>query len=113
MTMSIASAKQPAATLGARLAVPWFTVLMLATVMAFADGFWMLSMRGATGAIERSDGAFTSWWRESTVSLPVFVVAVLGALLLAIRLFGPVLRTFSAVTAGVLLVAAAGTIAGI
>jgi hypothetical protein len=113
MTLSIDSAKQPADTLRPRLAVPWFTVLLLAAVMAYADGFWMLSMRGATGAIERSDGAFTAWWRESTVSLPVFVVAVLGALLLAIRLFGPVLRTFGTVAGAALLVALAGTVAGI
>jgi hypothetical protein len=93
--------------------VPWFTVLLLAAAMAYADGFWMLSMRGATGAIERSGGAFTSWWRESTVTLPVFVVAVLGASVLAIRLFGPVLRTFRAVASGVLLVAAASSVAGI
>jgi len=111
--MSIDSARPTAGRLPTRLAVPWFTVLLLAAVMAYADGFWMLSMRGATGAIERSDGAFTSWWRESTVSLPVFVVAVLGALLLAIRLFGPVLRTFSAVALGTLLVAMAGSVAGI
>ncbi len=113
MTLSIDSAKQPAATLGARLAVPWLTVLSLAAAMAYADGFWMVSMRGATGAIERSDGAFTSWWRESTVSLPVFVVAVIAALMLAMRLFGPVLRTFRAVAVGALLVALAGTVAGI
>src|SRR6478735_9023548 len=97
MTLSIDSAKQPTGRIDARLAVPWFTVLLLAAVMAFADGFWMLSMRGATGAIERSDGAFTSWWRESIVGLPVFVVAVLGAMLLAVRLFGPVLDNFKAV----------------
>ena len=111
--MSIDSAKQPTGRLDARLAVPWFTVLLLATVMAFADGFWMVSMRGATGAIERSDGAFTSWWRESIVSLPVFVVAVLAALLLAMRLFGPELRTFRAIAVGALLVAGAGTVVGI
>src|SRR6476619_4023341 len=111
--MSIDSARKTAGQRRGRLSVPWFTVLLLATAMASADGFWMLSMRGATGAIERSDGAFTSWWRESIVGLPVFVVAVLGAMLLAVRLFGPVLDNFKAVAGSVLLVALAGTVVGI
>ena len=31
----------------ARPTVPWWTVLPLAVVMAYADGFWMVSLRGA------------------------------------------------------------------
>ncbi|MGY2746491.1 hypothetical protein ACQCSU_02170 [Pseudarthrobacter sp. O4] len=93
-------------------AVPWLTVLSLAVVMAYADGFWMMSLRGAVGAIERTQEPFASWLRESTLVLPVFVVAVLGALTLALRLFGPVLRPSRTVLAA-LLVVAAGTAVGI
>ena len=91
--MSIDSARQPTEHARARLAVPWLTVLPLAIVMAYADGFWMVALRGAVGAIERTQEPFTSWWRESTLGLPLYVFAVLGALMLAMRWFGPVLRT--------------------
>lgn len=96
-----------------RLTVPWPTVLSLAAVMAFADGFWLISLQGAVGAIERSQEPFASWWRGSLLMLPVFIFAVLGALTLAMRWFGPVLRRPRTVMAAVLLVAVAGTIAGL
>ena len=89
------------------------TVVPLAVVMAYADGFWMISLRGAVGAIERTGEPFASWLRESTLALPVFVLAVLGALTLAVRWFGPVLRRPRTVVATALLVVAAGTLVGI
>lgn len=93
-------------------AVPWLTVLPLAVVMAYADGFWMTSLRGAVGAIERTQQPFASWLRESTLSLPLFVLAVLGALTLAARWFGPVLTKPKTIVASALLIVAAGTLAG-
>jgi hypothetical protein len=72
----------------------------------------MTSLRGAVGAIERTQGPFASWLRESTVILPVFVFAVLGALTMALRWFGPVLRA-QTVVATALMVSAAGTLVGI
>ncbi len=69
--------------------VPWLTVLPLAVVLAFADVFWVGSLRGAVGAIERTQSPFTSWLRESALSVPLFVLAVLGALTLALHRFGP------------------------
>jgi hypothetical protein len=95
-----------------RPAVPWLTVASLSVVMAYADGFWMMSLRGAVGAIERTEEPFASWLRESTLVLPAFVFAVLGALTLALRLFGPVLRRRSTVLTALLIVAA-GTAVGI
>ncbi|MBO1269111.1 hypothetical protein [Arthrobacter cavernae] len=80
--------------------------------MAYADGFWMISLRGAVGAIERTQGPFASWLRESTAALPVFVFGVLAALALALRWFGPVPSKPRTVMATGLLVAAAGTLAG-
>jgi hypothetical protein len=81
--------------------------------MAYADGFWMISLRGTVGAIERTQEPFTNWLRESTLALPVFVLAVLGALTLAAHRFGPVLRTTRTVVATALMVVAAGTMVGI
>ena len=50
-----------------RLGVPWLTVVALAAVLAYADGFWMTSLRGAVGAIERTQETVHRWWRESTL----------------------------------------------
>jgi hypothetical protein len=89
------------------------TVLPLAVVMAYADGFWMTSLRGAVGSIDRTQGPFASWARESTISLPLFVLAVLAAITLALRIFGPGRSTWRTVVATMLLVVAAGTLVGI
>jgi hypothetical protein len=94
-------------------AVPWLTVVPLAVVMAYSDGFWIVSLRGAAGSIERTQDPFASWLRESTLALPVFGLAVFGALTLAARWVGPVLRKPKTVVAAALLVVAAGTLVGI
>jgi hypothetical protein len=98
--------------LGARPGLPWSTVLPLAVVLSYADGFWMTSFRAATGAIERTQEPFTTWVRESTLALPVFVFAVLGSLALALRLFGRPGRPPRA-RAAALMVVAGATLAGI
>lgn len=111
-TMTVNSTWLPAVRQG-RPAVAWSTVLPLAAAMAYADGFWMLSARGAVGAIERTQAPFTSWWRESTLVIPFFVVAVLGAAVLALRWFGPAPRTPRATVATAALVVGLGSITGI
>ena len=111
--MSIESVANRPVTLQGRLAVPWLTVVSMAAVMAYADGFWMLSLRGAVGAIERTQQPFSSWFRESTLVLPLFALAVLGALTLGLRLFGSILQTARAVLVTGLLVALAGTLVGL
>jgi hypothetical protein len=104
--------EQPAAPV-ARSAVPWLTVIPLALVMAYADGFWVVSLRGAVGAIERTQTPFESWLRESTLLVPVFVFAVLGALTLTLRWFGPSLSRRKTMAGAALLIVAAGTLTGI
>jgi hypothetical protein len=106
-----ATTKSPAA-LATQLGVPWSTLLPLAAVMAYADGFWIVSLRGAVGSIERTQNPFTSWLRESTLALPLFVLAVLGAVTLALRLFGPRPHTAKTLPATAALIIAAGTLAG-
>lgn len=92
--------------------VPWSTVVPLAVVVAYADGFWLVALRGAAGAVGRTDAPFAAWLRESTLLLPVYAFAVLAALALALRWFGahPGARTTAATS---LLVVAATTLAGI
>jgi hypothetical protein len=87
-------------------------VLPLAVVLAFANGFWIIALRGAIGAIERTSAPFSTWWHESTLLVPVYVVAVLAAFLLAQRRFGPRPQGFRPVAATVATVALAATTAG-
>lgn len=96
-----------------RTAIPWTTVLTFAAVLATADWFWVVALRGAVGATERTRGPFVSWLQGSVLLIPLFAVAVLGALALAYRWFGPVLRKRRAVLATSLLVVVAGTLAGV
>lgn len=114
MSISLNATTERPRTLPGRLrVVPWLTVVPLAVVMGYADGFWMISLRGAVGSIERTQEPFVTWLRESTLVLPVFVLAVLGALTLAARWFGPVLRKPKTVLATALMIVAAGTLVGI
>jgi len=93
--------------------VPWLTVVPLAVVLAYADGFWMIALRGSVGSIERTQEPFVTWLRESTVALPIFVLAVLVAFTLSARWFSPARRTWRTLLATALLVVAAGTLVGI
>jgi hypothetical protein len=96
-----------------RTGVPWSTVLPLAAAMAFADDFWVVTLRGSVGAVERTPAPFKGWLLESALVLPLFVLAVLAAVTLALRRFGPVLRRRRTVLLTLLLVVAAGTLVGI
>ena len=116
ITMKTISADGTAARdarLRGRRGVPWRTVIALAAVLAYADGFWLISLRGAIGAIERTDSQFPSWFLESTTVLPVFAFAVLGAMTLALRWFGPKLDKTSRVVATALLIVVGGTVVGL
>jgi hypothetical protein len=109
--LTAAPAAQVAARPG-RLAVPWTTVLTLAVLLDFADGFFMTSLRNAVGAIERTQEPFTSYWRTSLLLLPAFTLGVLAAHTLALRLFGPRLPDRRRVLATVALTAAAASLVG-
>jgi len=111
--MSIDSTRARPVATERRLSVPWLTVLAFAAVMAYADGFWMVALRSAVGSIQRAQEPFTTWLRESTLVLPVFIFAVLGVLNLALRRFGPELRTTRSVLLTALSIVAAGTFVGV
>jgi len=71
-----------------RLSVYWLTIAFFAVVIAYGDGFWVTTVQGAVGAIERNDPPVSRWLRDSTLMLPLFFLAVLAAVLLARRWFG-------------------------
>jgi hypothetical protein len=71
-----------------RMQMWWITVAVFAIVIAFADGFWVTSLQGTVGAIERRESPFHRWLRDSALMVPLFFLAVLAALLMARRVVG-------------------------
>jgi hypothetical protein len=92
--------------------VAWSTVAALAVLMDYADGFVFTSLQGAVGVTQQLDGPFTTWLRTSTVMLPVYVLAVLGALAFLRSRGRDRLRTPRRIVAAALLVAIAGALVG-
>lgn len=86
--MSIRGTTQRLTAWRRRLQVSWVTIGFFAIVIAYADGFWVTSLQGAIGAIGRREAPFVRWLRDSTLMLPLFFLAVLGAVLLARRWVG-------------------------
>ena len=94
------------------LSVPWSQALPLAVVTAFGSGFWIIAMRGAVGAIERTSAPFESWLRESALLVPAYLAAVLVVFAVAARRYGPESLGFRRTVVVIALVAAAATVAG-
>jgi hypothetical protein len=80
----VATARRPRGWRLSRL-----TVGGLAGVLLAADMFWVTSLHGAVGAIERlQTEPVERWLRGSLVSLPFYVLAVWAALRITQRLVG-------------------------
>ena len=73
------------AALRGRVPLPWVTVAALAVLLAFANGFVIVAIQGAIGAIERAQHPFTDWMLYSAILVPVFGLVVTGALARALR----------------------------
>jgi hypothetical protein len=104
------------AALRGKVPLPWVTVVVLAVLLAAADGFILTSLQGAVGAIERSQGPFASWARDTALVLPLFVLALMWAFTRAHRKHGlttPALRSPRKVLTTALLIVAAGSAVGI
>jgi len=65
------------------LRVSLLTVGLIAVLAALADGFIVISLQGAVGAAERVGDPFRRWLTTSALLVPVYALAVLGAVALA------------------------------
>lgn len=91
----------------------WRTVVVLGIVLAYADGYILVALTGAVGAIQRTEHLFSAWVEESAVLVPFFVLAELLVLRLVRRRTGPVLRSGKSVLVAALLLALGCTAAGV
>ncbi len=66
-----------------RLQVSLLTVGPIAVLAALAGGFIVISLQGAVGAVERVGDPFRRWLTTSALLVPVYLLAVLGAVALA------------------------------
>ncbi len=96
-----------------RLGVSWPTIILFAVVISYVSGFWVTSLQGAIGSLERSEPPFQRWLRDSTLMVPVYVGAILVAVLLARRWFGRSPRALVARRGAAGLIIAACTLVGI
>ena len=95
-----------------RLRVSWLTVAAFAVAISFVDGFWVTSLQGAVGSLERSRPPLQRWLRDSTLMLPLYVGAVWVALLLTRRWVGRSRRSLTRIaTAMVLIIAICSALA--
>lgn len=84
----------------------WLTIGCVAVAVALADGFWLTSLQGAVGAIERLSPPFERWLHDSLIMLPFFAAAVIAALFLTRRWVGEHARPgVRLLVAGLLMVA--------
>ena len=71
-----------------RLGVSWPTIILFAVVISYVNGFWVTTLQGAVGSLERSEPPFQRWLRDSSIMVVLYTAAVLVAVLLARRWFG-------------------------
>ncbi len=96
-----------------RLDVSWLTIILFAVVISFVNGFWVTSLQGTVGAIERSHPPFERWLRDSTMMVPLYAAGILVAALLARRWFGRSPRAAVRGAGAALLIIAMCTLVGI
>ncbi len=96
-----------------RLGVSWLTIISFAVVISYVNGFWVTSLQGAVGSLERSEPPFQRWFRDSTMMLPLYAAGILLAVLLARRWFGHNRRAVVRAASAGLLIVAVCTLVGI
>jgi hypothetical protein len=94
------------------LRLSWLTVAVFAVAFAYIDGFWVTSLQGAVGSLERSRPPFQRWLRDSTLMLPVYIGAVVLALLLTRRWMGRNRRAVAQIGTAALLIVGISTAVG-
>jgi hypothetical protein len=90
----------------------WRTVVIIGIVLAYADGYLLVALTGAVGAIERTNHPFGAWLEESAVLVPLIILAELLVLKLVRRRSGPVLRSWRGTVVAGLLIAMAASVTG-
>jgi hypothetical protein len=96
-----------------RLGVSWPTIILFAAVITYVNGFWVTSLQGAVGALQRNEPPFQRWLRDSTIMLPIYAAGILVAVLLARRWVGRSPRAVVRGASAAVLIIAVCTIVGI
>lgn len=96
-----------------QLRLSWLTVAVFAVAFAYIDGFWVTSLQGAIGSLERSRPPFERWLRDSTLMLPVYVGAVVLALSLTRRWSGQSRRMITQIATATVLTVGICTAVGV
>jgi len=108
-----ATTGQPVKRVRRRLGVSWATIILFAVVISYVNGFWVTSLQGAVGSLERSEPPFQRWLRDSSIMVPLYAAGVLVAVLLARRWFGRSKRAVVRAAGAGMLIIAVCTLVGI
>src|SRR4051794_948329 len=92
--------------------VPWGTVALLSVVLALSTGFWLETLQGAVGFIERSQHPYEKWLRDLALLFPVFTLSVLAVWAVARRRYRDLSAPKAVVVTGLALTAVT-TVVGI
>jgi hypothetical protein len=64
----------------------WMFAGLLAVLIAFADGFWLIAIQGVVSTSDRIEEPFMRWLRDSAMLFPLFLLAIIGAFRQAFRI---------------------------
>jgi hypothetical protein len=90
----------------------WRTVIAIGIVLAYADGYVLVALTGAVGAIQRTHHPFSAWMEEAPVLVPFFVLGELVVLWFVRRRRGPEPMPWKPAVVVALLLAVGSTVVG-
>ena len=88
-------------------------MVVLGVILAYADGYLLVALTGAVGAIQRTSQPFAAWLEESAILVPFFILTELLVLWMIRRRTGPVSRSWKSVVVAALLLAVGCTVTGV
>lgn len=91
----------------------WWTLVVIAVVLAYADGFLLTALTGAVGAIQRSQDPARAWLVQSAVMVPFFLLGELVVVRFVRRRHGVAFRSTKQMLTSALLIAVAATVVGV
>lgn len=91
----------------------WWTLVVIAVVLAYADGFLLTALTGAVGAIQRTQDPAQAWLVQSAVMVPFFLLGELVVVGFVRRRHGVTFRSTKQLLTSALLIAVATTVVGV
>jgi hypothetical protein len=96
-----------------RLPIGCLAIALFTIVLTYVDGFWLTALQGVIGAVERLEPPFTRWIRDSSIMLPLVLLAVVFAARISRRWVERSRHAFVRIGAVALLITLISSVVGI